>query len=138
MSEGIFSRGGFLGYSNYGRVLWVELDAFPPHSLFLCEREAARNSGKGPPFLVDISAPKQKYLAPPPSKFPNSLQTPSRPSAPTPCKPPTPLLGFSIKDLIPPPSWRLALPLPPPQPEKNIKYPKRPPSFLTPARHLHI
>ena len=33
-------------------------------------------------FLVDISAPKKEHLAPPPPKFPNSPQTPSRPTPP--------------------------------------------------------
>ena len=35
-------------------------------------------------FLVDISAPKKKYLASPPGNSPNSLQTPSRPLGPSP------------------------------------------------------
>ena len=65
--------------------------------------------------------PEKKYLAPPPPKFPNSLQTPSRPLGPSPRTPP-PLLGFSIKTKPPPPLGDMESPLPfPEQKNKKIK-----------------
>ena len=79
-------------------------------------------------YLEDVSAPKKNISPPPPKKFPNSPQTPSRPLDPSPSWRP-PLLGFSIKNRTPP---ALALQTPPfPLPEqKKIKYPKRPPSLI--------
>ena len=46
---------------------------------------------------------KKIFSPPPPEKFPNSLQTPSRPLGPSRPSPPPPLLGFSIKNRPPPP-----------------------------------
>ena len=71
--------------------------------------------------LVGISAPKKKYLGPPPP--PNSPQTPSQPPRPHPSweNPPPPLLGFSIKTDPPPPSLSTRTPLSPPTSRKKIK-----------------
>ena len=63
--------------------------------------------------------PRKKYLAPPP-KFPDSLQTPSRPLGPSrPGGPPPPPWDFQLKKSDPPTSWRLELPIPPPHAEKK-------------------
>ena len=67
---------------------------------------------------------KNKQISPLPPEVPNSPQTPSRP---LPAFPPPP--GICNQKPIPPPR-RLGLPLPPPRAEKNIKYPKRPPSLV--------
>ena len=76
--------------------------------------------------LVDISAPeKKKFSPPPPPEFPNSLQTPSGPSAPPFLETP-PLLGFSIKNRPPILPAPRTPPLRLPEQKKNKKYPKRP------------
>ena len=77
-------------------------------------------------FLVGISAPKKKYLAPPPSPqtFPGALP----PLAPPPgIAPPLPL-PLLKPDPRPPP--RRLLPFPRPGTRKNKKYLKRPPRFF--------
>ena len=103
------------------------------HKLWLEPRRAASQStsswGKLP-----LSSPEKKKITPkkisppPPQKFPNSLQTPSRPLGPS-CpgeSAPPPLWDFQYKTYpSPPPSWRLA----PPRAEKKKKYSKRPPSW---------
>ena len=84
-------------------------------------------------FLGGRFGPEKKYLAPHPSKFPSSPQTPSRPPqrlSPSSWDPPPPLLGFSIKNRPPPPSWAPRTPPSPSPSKKNKKYPKRPPSFM--------
>ena len=82
--------------------------------------------------LVDVSAPKKKYLAPRPPILPNSPQT--GPSAPSP--PGTPPPWISVKT-DPPPSWRLGVPLHPPRAEKitNIETSTK---FRARKRHINF
>ena len=76
--------------------------------------------------------PEKKYFSPPPPKeFPNSPQTPPGPLAPPPRENPPPPPSWDFRwSTDPSPSRRLGLSLPPPRPEKNKKYPKRPPSCV--------
>ena len=92
--------------------------------------EAAR------PILVDISAPRKKYLAPPPPCAVPGFTADTLPAPrPLPSWRPPPLLGFWIKNRPPPPRTP-----PPPSPaprtppsvspsRKNKNHPERPPSW---------
>ena len=72
--------------------------------------------------------PRKKISSPPPPKSPIRRRHPPGPSAPPPRDPP-PLLGFSIKHHPPPLPAASDSPFPLPEPEKNKKYPKRPPRY---------
>ena len=70
---------------------------------------------------LDVSAPKKKYLAPPPLPQTPRRDTLPAPRSPTPSlgRPPSP--GIFNKKLIHPPSWRLGLPLPRTEKIKNVR-----------------
>ena len=78
--------------------------------------------------------PRKKIFSPPPPKFPNSPQTPSRPLGPSPSwrNRPPPLLEFQKKKIRPPPSRRLRLPFPLSEQKKikNIQTSSKPSTFL--------
>ena len=71
-------------------------------------------------YLVDILAPKKKYLAtPPPQKVPNSPQTPSRPLGTSRPGEPPPPGEFLMKNRSPTPPGASNSPFPLPEQKKN-------------------